>query len=1008
MKATSRPVPRPATDDGVRPFAEALARHFARVEVGTRYRVAVAVLSMFALASATYGVLAQRNGSFHSPVEAVLAAIVAVTTAIGAVLLLRRPRLLTAVGPAILVVLVGVVSLNISEILRLSRGEGALSGELFVVATWLPALYVWSFVVAGPRWALAVNGAFLATVAGVGAVHLHGSLATPSAATDMEALLQLLAAGVLYNVLLTWIVWMYRRATGRVRELASQTVRTIDPVTGLHTLSGLHGAAGPTDVRAHVAVISILVGDQASVQGRFGHAAADRLVAMAGQRLRNVAPDASKVGRVGDTELLVVVHDVRSERSGLELARRFAHALRRPYDLDGDLVSVAATAGVACSSASGESVTELARRASEASDHARTHRNATVELYRPEFSATNARAATVRGNLEVADLDEEFEVHFQPIVDLVSGRVTAFESLLRWTSPVLGPVRPAEFIPAAEAGGRIHQLGSWVLRRTLEQLSAWHDSGLPLHASVNVSPVEFLDDDYVARLRKVLEPFPSVVPFLTLELTEGVVMHGNDEIRERLAAVRALGPRLAIDDFGSGFSSLAYLRELPVQSLKIDRAFLRDVPGEGIAHASAARLLQGIVELGRALDLVTVTEGVETAEQAIFVRRIGSDTMQGFFASRPVPAAEATRWPSCRSMPCSQPTVPGRRCLPTRTARPSAPADEPVTAGRGSGSTKARVELGPHRDALAPLDPVHVALGEGDGDALGIEALLHAACQNQASGEEIGRRRPVAQQQVDRAVAERFHSHHRSRIGEHPRLRLSDLPQDVQSGPDVVAVADADRKVGASAGRLRVVADLLAPHRAIGNVHWHAVEADEPGDEEAEVLDHARGARDVDRIADLERPQGQQQHPCGHVRERSLESQPDRQAGGPEQGDDAGRLDAETVQDGNQREREHGPASQAAEDGYDGRVEMAAAAGSPTHDGADPAGKGPTDDEDDGRSDEVEAEPDRAGAERVDAGHGGPPLKPATARPRHGSSWGTVTRRGRSDRGLRRRRWVSG
>jgi len=246
---------------------------------------------------------------------------------------------------------------------------------------------------------------------------------------------------------------------------------------------------------------------------------------------------------------------------------------------------------------------------------------------------------TVRGCLESASIEDEFELHYQPVLDMVEGRLSGFEALLRWRSPVLGVVSPAEFVPAAEDTGRIHELGAWVARRALAQLEAWRQQRADLRVSVNVSPVEFLHDGYLESMRGVLREHPEAAKHLVVEITEGVVMHGNEHVRQRLSALRALGPTIAIDDFGTGFSSLGYMRHLPVQVLKVDRAFVKDLP---TVDGAAERLLQGIVELGHALGLRVVAEGVETAEQLRWLRGVGCDAMQGYLASRPVPAAAAS------------------------------------------------------------------------------------------------------------------------------------------------------------------------------------------------------------------------------------------------------------------------------------------------------------------------------------------------------------------------------
>jgi EAL domain-containing protein (putative c-di-GMP-specific phosphodiesterase class I) len=259
------------------------------------------------------------------------------------------------------------------------------------------------------------------------------------------------------------------------------------------------------------------------------------------------------------------------------------------------------------------------------------------------YTAALTANAVERFQMEVALRQalerDELVLYFQPKVNLADGKTYATEALVRWRHPELGLVAPDRFIPLAEETGLIQPIGVWVLRTACEQMKQWLDMGLPLqHVAVNLSGMQILHGGIVTTVWQVLQETGLKPQYLELEITESVIMGHAEETIRVLDELRDLGVSLAIDDFGTGYSSLSYLKRFPIDTLKIDRSFVRDTPDD----ANDAAIIRAVIALGRSLQLEIVAEGVETAEQQEFLLKEGCDTAQGYLFSRPVPAAWLT------------------------------------------------------------------------------------------------------------------------------------------------------------------------------------------------------------------------------------------------------------------------------------------------------------------------------------------------------------------------------
>jgi diguanylate cyclase (GGDEF)-like protein len=411
-----------------------------------------------------------------------------------------------------------------------------------------------------------------------------------------------------------------------------------DPLTGLGNRTLLVETADRLLRRPAepVSVLVLDVDDFKDVNDSRGHTAGDALLVAIGERLRGCIRPGDEVVRLGGDEFAVVVAAHPAEAR--KVADRVLRALADPFPIEGRPVGVHVSIGVA------DAGTAAERSA------ATLLRNADLAMYMAKARGKNRLAAYADGMAEAAQSKVELledlagaaaagqlQVVYQPTISLADGSTTGYEALLRWNHPSRGLVSPAEFIPLAEDGGHIVEIGRWVLTQATEQAAAWsRRTGRPIDMAVNVSPRQLADDDIVQVVSQALQANGLPPRQLTLEVTEGVLVRDVDRVVDRLRALRTLGVRIAIDDFGTGFSSLSYLRRLPADIIKIDRSFVQDLGSGG----PSTTLVASIIELARSLHLDVVAEGVETAEQQSVLERLSCSHAQGFLFGRPVPAAD--------------------------------------------------------------------------------------------------------------------------------------------------------------------------------------------------------------------------------------------------------------------------------------------------------------------------------------------------------------------------------
>jgi diguanylate cyclase (GGDEF)-like protein len=412
-----------------------------------------------------------------------------------------------------------------------------------------------------------------------------------------------------------------------------------DPLTGLANRTLLLETIGRMLARRSgpTSVLFLDLDDFKDVNDSRGHAAGDQLLTTVSRRLAGCVRAGDQVARLGGDEFAVVVAGPSSVAA--EVGSRVLAALTDPVVVDGRAIAVRVSIGVADSTtAADRSPGTLLRNADLAMYLAKAAGKHRVVVYAEGMEQAAQTKAELVTDLATAVGSGQLAVHYQPTVELTAGATTGYEALLRWQHPTRGMVPPAEFIPLAEEGGTIVEIGRWVLTEATAQAALWsREAGRAIAMAVNLSPRQLLDDDVVTTVRTALEASGLPAGQLTLEVTEGVLIEDVEAVVDTLRALRTLGVRIAIDDFGTGYSSLSYLRRLPADVVKIDRSFVQDLGANG----RSTTLVASIIELARSLHLEVVAEGVETAEQHAVLERLACSHAQGYLFGRPQPAAGA-------------------------------------------------------------------------------------------------------------------------------------------------------------------------------------------------------------------------------------------------------------------------------------------------------------------------------------------------------------------------------
>ncbi|HJU71123.1 MAG TPA: EAL domain-containing protein [Paucimonas sp.] len=376
------------------------------------------------------------------------------------------------------------------------------------------------------------------------------------------------------------------------------------------------------------------------VNDALGHSVGDVLLRVASERLRQTLRDVDTLARIGGDEFIAVLSNVTQESEVQLIARRMISALQLPFEIHGHMLYVCVSIGGAIYPLHGDSEVKLLTHADTAMCRAKDTGKARCVVYDPLRFQQPHHDVTMEAAMFEAVRNGEFLLHYQPIVDAVTQQIMGFEALMRWSQPESGWISPIEFIPMAESNGLINLLGAWVLKAACMQLKQFQEAaGRPLYVSVNVSPRQFRNDQFLNVMEEALKLSGLQGNQLLLEITEGILMSDPEHAEMLLNEIAARDVRIAIDDFGTGYSSLAYLKRFPIAALKIDRAFIRDLP----ASVKDVAICNVVLSLANHLNLSTIAEGVENEQQRAFLAEQGCTLIQGFHTGSPLPPEEVIR-----------------------------------------------------------------------------------------------------------------------------------------------------------------------------------------------------------------------------------------------------------------------------------------------------------------------------------------------------------------------------
>jgi len=448
-----------------------------------------------------------------------------------------------------------------------------------------------------------------------------------------------------------------KKADERIEYLASH-----DGLTGLPNREMFNGLLRHAIDTAHrherrLAVLFIDLDRFKVINDSLGHEVGDLLLVETANRLRGSLRASDVVARLGGDEFVIVLEETEGADDVEKVAANLLSILGEPLEFSGHECHTTASIGIAMYPANGRDAQTLTKNADMAMYLAKEDGKNAYRFFSKAIKAQSIERLALEAALRHALERDQLSLNYQPKVDVASGQITGVEALLRWTHPDLGAVSPTQFIPLAEEIGIIVPIGRWVLRQACAQNMAWQRRGLrPVSMAVNLSPRQFADKQLLQDIDEALGASGMSALLLQLEVTESMVMRHVGRAIKVLDAIQSRGIRLAIDDFGTGYSSMSLMKQFPIDTIKIDRSFVRDLPDDCEDQAIA----QAIIRMGKALGMTVVAEGVETVEQLAFLRHHGCDEMQGYLFSKPLPAskmAELLQSPPVLASPPLQPAA---------------------------------------------------------------------------------------------------------------------------------------------------------------------------------------------------------------------------------------------------------------------------------------------------------------------------------------------------------------
>jgi len=377
------------------------------------------------------------------------------------------------------------------------------------------------------------------------------------------------------------------------------------------------------------------------VNDTLGHDAGDALLCIAAERLSKSLRFGDVISRLGGDEFALILENVEGVGQAVMVAENCLDGLADPFLIDGNELFVGASIGISVCPDDSTDVSELLKHADTAMYYAKNNGKNSYQMFLPGMKDAAQKRMVLEGRLRHALERNEFVLYYQPQIDLETRRMTGVEALIRWMPPGQGIVNPDEFIPIAEESSLIVPIGEWVLKTACLQLKAWHDTGLTqLTMSINLSGRQLKEEKLVDRIKEIVLETGADSTALHLELTESMLMDARLATIDKLQQICAIGVRLSIDDFGTGYSSLSYLKRFPISTLKVDKSFVRELPG----NTDDAAITKAIIAMAQSLKMHVIAEGVETPEQAEYLLANGCKNSQGFLFSEAVPAEQITQW----------------------------------------------------------------------------------------------------------------------------------------------------------------------------------------------------------------------------------------------------------------------------------------------------------------------------------------------------------------------------
>ena len=457
-----------------------------------------------------------------------------------------------------------------------------------------------------------------------------------------KTMLALLGGGILGLLIALTLRYLPLRALMRSQQRLMHLAHH-DVLTGLPNRALLNDRLEQAILHAKrysrcVTVVFIDLDNFKHINDSLGHDTGDELLRQVADRLQRSVRGTDTVVRLGGDEFVIILFDQPEQNEPVAgTIERMRNRVAEPMHIGAQILQITPSMGIASYPGDGEDVNTLLKNADAAMYQAKDLGRNNFQFYTPEMNRKMQERIFLKEGLTKALKENEFVLVYQPQIDLRSKEIVGVETLIRWKHPKRGLIPPVEFIPMAEETGMIVQIGEWVLRTACQQNKAWQDAGMaPIKMSVNVSPRQFRERDFVACVRSVLADTGMDPQYLELEITESLIMDNVERAVVTMNELNAIGVQFSIDDFGTGYSSLSSLKHFPVARLKIDQSFVRGLPGDKDDNAIA----MAVIALGHRLNLKIVAEGVETDQQRSFLCDNDCDEMQGYHFSKPVPAEE--------------------------------------------------------------------------------------------------------------------------------------------------------------------------------------------------------------------------------------------------------------------------------------------------------------------------------------------------------------------------------